>query len=342
MFITVQVVPTGVKAEIGGSVGDAVPSTNVLAGVSDLVITHPNVVNGVLLNEARENVAYVEGFLLDEFLKGNTKLEFQGTNKIGVVLDSAADKTSLELALNTIETMRSNAGADIIGYTLTEKAVGARAVKTKSGAFVGEIKDENTFLKPAEEMIKKGANAIAVATVIKIEKKDLQAYLKGKAPNPYGGTEALISRTISKELKVPVAHAPMLREKEIINALYRGHVDPRAAAESASSAFLGCIIKGLMKAPHASKKGISIADVDAIVVPYSCAGGIPALAADYYGIPLIAVKENKTVLNVTPETLGLKAIVVSNYLEAAGVLEALKQGISIESTRRPLKKVAKI
>ncbi len=342
MFVTVQIIPTGVKASIGGYVGDAVPATNILAGVSDLVITHPNVVNGVLLNEARANVAYVEGFLLDEFLKGNTCLRFTRSNKIGVVLDSAADETSMELALNTIETIRSNAGADIIDYTITEKPVGAKAVKTKSGAFVGEIKDENVFLKAAEKLVRKGAEAIAVATVISIKKKDLEDYLKGKAPNPYGGTEALISRTISKTLGVPAAHAPMLREREITSALHRGHVDPRASAESVSSAFLGSVIKGLMKAPQPSVNGLSIADVNAIVVPYSCCGGVPALAADYYGIPLIAVKENTTVLDVIPEKLGVKAIIVDNYFEAAGVLEALKQGISLDTVRRPLKKTRKL
>ena len=61
-FIVAHIIPTGVKADIGGYVGDATPATNVIAAIADKVISHPNVVNGVALNLARKNVLYVEGY----------------------------------------------------------------------------------------------------------------------------------------------------------------------------------------------------------------------------------------------------------------------------------------
>ncbi|MFN9857487.1 MAG: DUF3326 domain-containing protein [Pseudanabaena sp.] len=45
------------------------------------------------------------------------------------------------------------------------------------------------------------------------------------------------------------------------------------------------------------------------------------------------MKENQTALNVTPEMLGLKGIVVENYWEAIGVLKSIKAGINPQSLR---------
>ena len=47
----------------------------------------------------------------------------------------------------------------------------------------------------------------------------------------------------------------------------------------------------------------------------------------------IFVKENQTALNVTPEMLRLKGVVVENYWEAIGVLTAIKSGINPQSLR---------
>jgi hypothetical protein len=52
---------------------------------------------------------------------------------------------------------------------------------------------------------------------------------------------------------------------------------------------------------------------------------------------LIAVKENQTVLNITNEKMEMRNVIeVNSYLEAAGVVVALREGISIESLRRPI------
>ena len=61
------------------------------------------------------------------------------------------------------------------------------------------------------------------------------------------------------------------------------------------------------------------------------------LYAQSYNIPIIAVRENKTILDVTRDKLNLKNVYeVHNYLEAAGMIQALRKGISIDTLHRPL------
>ena len=75
-------------------------------------------------------------------------------------------------------------------------------------------------------------------------------------------------------------------------------------------------------------------------MPYSCCGGIPAFSAQEFDIPIIAVKENTTVLNVTPEMMELdNVIIANNYLEVFGILATMKAGISLDSVKRPLNKL---
>ena len=78
-----------------------------------------------------------------------------------------------------------------------------------------------------------------------------------------------------------------------------------------------------------------------MVIPDGCLG-IPTLAALEQGIPVIAVKENQTVikndLSCLPWSAG-QFHLVENYWEAAGVMAALKAGIDPKSVRRPLSQV---
>ena len=53
------------------------------------------------------------------------------------------------------------------------------------------------------------------------------------------------------------------------------------------------------------------------------------------GIPIIAVRENKTILN---DPMPDSFIIVDNYLEAVGVIKAMEIGVTRESVTRPLKK----
>ena len=84
---------------------------------------------------------------------------------------------------------------------------------------------------------------------------------------------------------------------------------------------------------------ISAKDVSCLVIPDGCLG-LPTLAALEQGIKVVAVKENRNLmkndLNELPWNAG-QFIRVENYLEAAGVLNSIKNGIDPSSIRRPFK-----
>ena len=82
---------------------------------------------------------------------------------------------------------------------------------------------------------------------------------------------------------------------------------------------------------------VNINNLTAVVAPASALGGIPVIYAEKYNVPIIAVKNNQTILDVTQAKLNLKNVIrVNNYPEAAGIIQALKKGISIASLYRPL------
>ncbi|WP_347272737.1 DUF3326 domain-containing protein [Candidatus Kuenenia sp.] len=341
-FVVAHIIPTGVGADIGGYVGDATPATNMIASIADKVISHPNVVNGVALNLAGRNVLYVEGYSLDRFFKGEAELKEVEKNKIGVVLDKGIETEGYDLAVNTINALRTVGGVEIVCVLKTKEETMTQAVKTKSNSFVGEIEHEQTLIEACREAIKQGAQALAISLNIKIDMKDLKAYFDGKGANPYGGAEAVVSHLVSATFGLPAAHAPLLSKYEIYRETHSGTVDPRAAAEAIGPAYLGSVLRGLDRAPRLVTQGgdVRVDDVDAIILPYTCMGGIPALAAQKWGIPIIAVKENTTVMKATPDILRMKNVVVAeNYWETGGILAAMKEGIDPLELRRPVKKL---
>ena len=105
-----------------------------------------------------------------------------------------------------------------------------------------------------------------------------------------------------------------------------------------SMCFLQCILKGLHKAPRPDvmlqNKNISYHDIDVMVSPMGC-WGKPHMACEKWGIPIIVVKENTTVLH---ERMGDDCIYVNNYLEAAGVIKAMEIGVTIESLKNEVYK----
>ena len=58
-------------------------------------------------------------------------------------------------------------------------------------------------------------------------------------------------------------------------------------------------------------------------MPYNSLGCVPVLEAKRHNIPIIAVKENGTILDVTAEKLGIEVIEVETYKETKRVLENL-------------------
>ncbi len=83
---------------------------------------------------------------------------------------------------------------------------------------------------------------------------------------------------------------------------------------------------------------ISASDISCLVIPDGCVG-LPTLAALEQGIPVIAVRENKNLMKNSLEDLPFekgKLFIVDNYLEAIGVMTALRTGLSLESVKRPI------
>jgi hypothetical protein len=111
-----------------------------------------------------------------------------------------------------------------------------------------------------------------------------------------------------------------------------------------SASGLACTLVGLRRAPQLTAARcprptdiVNVRNVLALVAPAGALGGIPAIFAQKHGIPIVAVRENRTVLQVRADQLGFGDVIeVGNYLEAAGVLLALRRGLHPASIRRPL------
>jgi hypothetical protein len=342
-FVAVQIIPTGVRCEFGGYAGDAGPVTNLLAAAVDLLVTHPNAVNASDINEMAGNVLYVEGKSLDDFLLGHVGLLNVDANKVGTFIDP----TGLDLidqVLNTLNAARAVKGIDCGLYAVLQQELGVRIEWSAAGCAVGTIDRPEAILEGVELLVANGAQAVGGVSVIHgVTAAMFSRHLDGMLPNPSGGVEAIITHLISKAFRLPTAHAPLpyyadLKRKETSN--------PRAAAEFISTPHYFSVLKGLARAPRLVELAeltqvpmqlLSANNVGAIVVPASCLGGVPALAAEFQGIPLIAVRENTTVLDVTNAKMQMANVIeVESYLEASGVLLALRQGLSLESLRRPL------
>ena len=75
-----------------------------------------------------------------------------------------------------------------------------------------------------------------------------------------------------------------------------------------------------------------------LVIPDGCIG-LPTLAALEQGIPVIAVKENTNIMQNDLRSLPWAAnqlYIVDTYLEAVGIMSALKNGIAVDTLRRPI------
>jgi hypothetical protein len=342
-FAAVQIVPTGVRCEFGGYAGDACPATNLLAAAADMVVTHPNAVNASDLNEMASNVLYVEGRSLDDFLLGRLALVPTRSNRIGTFVDRTGSG-HLDDVINTLNAARAVAGIDCGIYTVGAVEIGVRTEWSATGCAVGTIRNPIAILDMVEHLLAQGVQAIGGVSVIHgVSAGEFSRYLSGDIPNPSGGVEAIVTHLISKVFRVPTAHAPLPYYQD---ARERGTHNPRAAAEFISTPHYLCVLKGLARAPRlvaieqlaqVASHQISLNNVGAVVAPASCLGGVPALAAEFSDIPLIAVEDNHTLLDVTNDKMRMHNVIpVKSYAEAAGVVLALRHGISLESLRRPI------
>lgn len=331
MFNTVLIIPTGLGAKIDGNAGDANPVAKLIASVSDKLITHPNVVNAADINEMASNVLYVEGSQLDTFLNGEANLVEVRSNRILVVVN----KPILPETINAVSAARMTLGADIKMLELDTPLKMEATYDKKTGQATGIV---TGHIELVEQVFKVDDwDALALATPIKVDKEVAIRYIREGGVNPWGGVEAKASKLVAEQINVPIAHAPVETPEETCFKGFNEVVPPSVAPEMISRSFLQCVLKGLHKAPQlviGERTGISCNDVAVMISPMGC-WGEPHRACENQGIPIIVVKENTTVLH---ERMGDSCIYVDNYLEAVGVIQSMKLGMTIESLRNKVYK----
>ena len=344
-FDAIHLIPTGVGASIGGFAGDGAPVTALLAGTVDSLLTHPNAVNAATLFALPANAHYVEGWALERWMAGEIALRPRVGNRVGLLLDAAIEQMPVETLtgiLNAAHAVQAVFGVECVGYLVTDEPVGARLGRDGRGrSSTGSLSNPSTLLAGARELLARGAEAIAVMVYLGDGTAEEElAYQTGQGVDPIGGLEAIISHLLVSELRVPAAHAPLYP----FSATGPGLVDPRAAAEYIGQNYLPCILQGLARhprliAPAAHSPGdLNPRDLGAVVVPATCVGGPIVLQALENRIPVITVADNETALDVTIDALGVSGQIFTakNYLEACGLLTALRLGLAPGSVQRPL------
>ena len=343
-FNAVLLIPTGVGAELGGHSGDGGALAVTMASLCDNLITHPNVVNASDINELPRNGLYVEGSLICRLLMGTVGLEKVRSNRVLVVLEDHGDRTIVEHSINAVSAARAAMGVDCTAVLKTG-SLQMSSQYSASGRAVGRVHGLDGLVAQIREY-EGQFDAVALSSRIKVPEHYHHDYYLGNMVNPWGGVEAMLTHTLSTLLDVPSAHSPMMESQEIMN-LTLGVVDPRMAAEVVSVTYLHSILKGLHRSPRvvtdedifAHRSVIAAEDISCLVIPDRCVG-LPTIAALEQGIPVIAVRENHTVMKNDLSLLGFSArglFVVDSYVEALGLMSALKAGVAVESIRRPLK-----
>lgn len=316
------VVPTGIGAKIGGFAGDAGVFARKIAKEFPLIV-NPNVVNAACFSAITDNMLYTEGYSLTEFFKGNISLKPSFNNKIGIIFDKSISKDVINIHINTLNAVKTVYGINIIGYEFTEKEAGVDFFNTENGISSGRISNPETMAEAGKRLIAKGAEALAV--VCKFEEPEEDNYAEGESVDVVGGAEALISHYLTRELGIPVVHAPAFEDYSIKPQL----VHPKAAAEYITPTFLPCLLLGLNNAPKIIKgkndKFITINDVQTLIMPYNSLGSMIVKKAKECGIITLAVKENESVINADKKNLGLgdEIIELNNYDECFEYLKRL-------------------
>lgn len=344
-FNAVLLIPTGIGAELGGHSGDGGAVARLLAAACDNLITHPNVVNASDLNELPENGLYVEGSIITRLLMGTVSMQKVRANRVMLVVDEQADSDLDEASINAAAAARVALGLDCpLVVKMDKKKMLMQALYASSGRAVGQIKYLE-FLCEILEKYRAQYDAVALSTMIEVPPNIYNDYFQEDTDlvNPWGGVEALLTHAISMVYDIPSAHSPMMSNDEYETEV--GVVDPRKAAEAVSLTNLHCILKGLHKSPRiinslmCGHTGIlTVADISCLIIPYGCVG-LPTLAALEQGIPVIAVKDNKNLMQNKLEDLPFapgKLFLAENYLEAVGLMNALKAGVAPDSVKRPI------
>ena len=335
---TLMVIPTGIGCELGGYAGDAIPAARVLAAASGCLITHPNVMNAAALYWSDPRIHYVEGSSLDRFAAGALALRPVRRQRIGLLLDAGIEPELRQRHLQVADGCRASLGLEIGPVVDTDQPLEVCLSLGASGISWGRLGRPDALLRAGARLKAAGATAIAVVARFPDDPGStaLTAYRQGSGVDALAGAEAVISHLLSQELGLPCAHAPALSPLPLDPQL-----DPRAAGEELGYTFLACVLVGLSRAPdlvpaaQAAPGDLAIDQAGAVLAPAGALGGAPVLAAAERGIPVIAV-HNPSLLQVGAEALGLEVLPAASYAEAAGLVLALREGISPAALRRPL------
>lgn len=303
------IVPTGIGASIGGYAGDAGAYARKFAENTNLIV-NPNVVNAGGFSAITDKMLYTEGFAIDMFFKGEINLTPSKNNKIGIIYDKAIPQEILNIHINTQNAVQVVYGIDIGGYAITEEEVGVEFFVDKCGISTGNVKNIETLGKSCEKLLASGCDAIAIVCLFEDSFEDNPDYANGTGVDPVGGVEAILSHYITKHYNIPCAHSPAFRDCEIEKSI----VNPKSASEYITPTFLPCILLGLSQAPKITKinsnNSINISDIDFLVMPYNSLGSVPVLEAISRSIPVFAIRENTTVLDVDAVKLGIKNSII--------------------------------
>jgi len=294
-------------------------------------------VNAADINEMPANVLYVEGSQLDRFLQGRVGLlEARRPNGILVVVNAPVTNKTI----NAVSAARATIGIDAEIVELD--------TPLEMTSFINQDGTAGGGVKGVQEMFVQLSgcrhfDALAIHTPVTVDRDVQLKYFKEGGLNPWGGVEALASRMIADKFNVPIAHAPLditdSTDEELFFVNDNQAVDPRIAAEVSAVGCLHSVLKGLHLAPQTTAalkewpEVMTNREIDFMVTPYNC-WGRPHVACTDANIPVIAVRENETVLDVEPPFHGV--ISVNSYWEAAGLVMTIKAGINPFSVRWPL------
>lgn len=354
-FVAVNILPTGVRAEIGGFAGDATPSTNLLAQACDYLITNPNAVTASDLYYANDNVLYLEGNLICQLLLGHLGLLPEKQKNIGVIIETHQNELIINNVLNALNGLRAVGGVNINPVIISGGRIHTECTYSPYGHASGEFSGIEELMRGLDIIETTETSAVAVVTTLEVPEEIRQRYYQGDSiPNPWGGAEAILTHMTTNFYPFTAAHAPLLLEWK--HSMFGTLGDPRDGAELISSAYVCSPLKGLINSPKLvsldnplppGSQRISVENISAVVMPETTVGNIPFFASLEQHIPVILVRGNPTQANITPTNLQInhenrKIYYVNSYMEAAGLLLALRHGIVPEATIRPLPPLAPI
>lgn len=347
-FNAVFLVPTGIGAEIGGHSGDSGPVAKLLAAACDTLITHPNVGNAADINELPRNSLYVEGSVITDLLMGTIELNPVRSNRILLLMEQHSDRWFMDATINMASAARAAAGIEISEVVVLSHNFSMQSEFMTSGRAAGRIEGLESVFASLDK--RRGQfDAVAIASLIKVPESYHKDYFSDSdelSVNPWGGVEAMLTHSLSRHYRMPTAHAPMMTSRNV-QTMDFGPVDPRKAAEPVSCTYLFSVLKGLSRSPAivpkdesmpAPRGGIGVEDIHCLIIPDGCVG-LPTIAALAQGIPIIAVRSNRNCMENDLSMLqsGCSQIIfVGNYLEAVGVMAALRTGLTLESLERPI------